>query len=98
MAVVYEVFYIVRFVFGFNKFIEFFVDITYALLLGLGFFTAIYIANGAKTEFFHILGYFSGLLAIDIPLRFLMRKLGIKTLAFLKKFKAFNKLIAMIKK
>ena len=37
-AVIYEIFYIIRFVFGFHKLIEFFLDIIYIVISGLIFF------------------------------------------------------------
>lgn len=97
LAVVYEMFYILRFVFGFHKIIEFVSDIIYLLIAAVVCFFTVYALNGGKTEYYHIVGFLSALIVTDIPLRFVMRKASKATLKFLRKFKFFQRIKKILK-
>ncbi len=96
-AVIYEIFYIIRFVFGFHKLIEFFLDIIYIVISGLIFFFTVYLLNGGEIEYYHPAGFLLALIAVDFPLRIVMRKAGTATLKILRKFKFFNKIKKILK-
>lgn len=96
-AVMFEMFYIIRFVFGFHRLIEFFLDMVYIVFSGLIFFFTVYLLNGGKIEYYHAAGFLLALIAVDFPLRIIMRKAGTATLKFLKKFKFFNKIKKILK-